>query len=577
MTPSIPLTARERREFWLFMLFALVVLGAGIGLRDPWPADEPRFALVARQMVESGDWLFPHRGRELYSDKPPMLFWLQASAYELLRSWRVAFLLPSLLAGLLTLGLVWDLGRRLWNPRAGLYAAIGVLFAFQFTFQVKRAQIDPLVMGWITLANWGLLLHFLRGPNWRAYWLGCFAAGLGVITKGVGVLALLMFAPYLFARWRGWDGVVRTSGAGLRWCGGVLAFLAPILAWGGSVLLVARSSATPEYAAYVNDLFFHQTAGRYAGSWSHPQPFWYYLPVVTLQWLPLSLAYIGAAPRWVADLRARDARVLLPLGWALLIVLFFSIPTGKREVYVMPVLPMVALALAPHLESIVASRWLRVTAFVFALVAGLALVGAGAWALLGHSPAAGDFLRRRELEDLGHAVWGMFVAIGAVFLLACARLRARRGVHALLAGIAGLWIAWGACAYPLLNDSSSAAGVMRRAREMAGADVEIGLVAWKEQNLLMAVGPVRDFGFRAPRDRQFVEAARWLAEAPAQRRIFILDQAMDAAGACVDRAKARRVGQANRREWFLLDEQAIVPGCMPSPPASADDADDADP
>ena len=52
-----------------------------------------------------GDWLFPHRGRELYSDKPPMLFWLQGISYEIIGSWRMAFLLPSLLAGLLTLGL----------------------------------------------------------------------------------------------------------------------------------------------------------------------------------------------------------------------------------------------------------------------------------------------------------------------------------------------------------------------------------------------------------------------------------------------------------------------------------------
>ncbi|MCB2028035.1 MAG: glycosyltransferase family 39 protein, partial [Rhodoferax sp.] len=83
--------------------------------------------------------------------------------------------------------LTWDLGRRLWNPRVGLFAAAAVLVTFQFVYQVKRAQIDPLVMMWITLANWGLLLHLLKGPNWRAYWLGCFAAGLGVITKGVGV------------------------------------------------------------------------------------------------------------------------------------------------------------------------------------------------------------------------------------------------------------------------------------------------------------------------------------------------------------------------------------------------------
>jgi 4-amino-4-deoxy-L-arabinose transferase-like glycosyltransferase len=308
MLDTAALTARERREFWLFMLFALILLGAGIGLRDPWPADEPRFVLVAKQMIESGDWLFPHRGIELYSDKPPVMFWLMAGAYEVVRSWRVAFLLPSLLAGLLTLGLTWDLGRRLWNHRAGLYSAIAVLFAFQFLYQVKRAQIDPLIMGWITLANWGLLLHLLRGPNWRAYWFGCFVAGVGVITKGVGILALLMLVPYAFARLRAWPGVTRTQGDGWRWSLGALAFLAPVLAWGGAVLVAAKLHGTPEYAAYVDDLFLRQTAKRYASSWTHAQPFWYFIPVILFNWFPLSLAYPAALPRWWRDLRARAAR-----------------------------------------------------------------------------------------------------------------------------------------------------------------------------------------------------------------------------------------------------------------------------
>ena len=103
---------RQQRLVWQLLAFALVLLGAGIGLRDPWPADEPRFALVAKQMVESGNWLFPHRGNELYSDKPPMFMWMQAAGYTLTGSWRIAFLLPSLLSGLLTLILVHDLARR---------------------------------------------------------------------------------------------------------------------------------------------------------------------------------------------------------------------------------------------------------------------------------------------------------------------------------------------------------------------------------------------------------------------------------------------------------------------------------
>ena len=67
-----------RREHLWFWGVAITLLFAGLGLRDPCPADDPRFALVAKQMVESGQWLFPMRGDELYPDKPPLLMWLQA-------------------------------------------------------------------------------------------------------------------------------------------------------------------------------------------------------------------------------------------------------------------------------------------------------------------------------------------------------------------------------------------------------------------------------------------------------------------------------------------------------------------
>src|SRR5690606_19303978 len=88
--------ATHSRDFWLLAVFALLVLATGIGLREPWPADEPRFVLVAKQMWESGDWWFPRRGLELYPDKPPLFFWLLGASYALVRNWTVAFLLPSL-------------------------------------------------------------------------------------------------------------------------------------------------------------------------------------------------------------------------------------------------------------------------------------------------------------------------------------------------------------------------------------------------------------------------------------------------------------------------------------------------
>ena len=87
--------ARLDHRLLLWLLAAFLVLGAGIGLREPTPADEPRFAMMAQDMVETGNWLVPHRGSEIYAEKPPVFMWLQASAYALLGNLRIAFLLPA--------------------------------------------------------------------------------------------------------------------------------------------------------------------------------------------------------------------------------------------------------------------------------------------------------------------------------------------------------------------------------------------------------------------------------------------------------------------------------------------------
>ena len=68
--------------FWLFVL-ASVLIFIGIGLRDPWPADEPRFTQVAKEMVETGQWFFPARAEEFYPDKPPVFMWTIAFFFAL--------------------------------------------------------------------------------------------------------------------------------------------------------------------------------------------------------------------------------------------------------------------------------------------------------------------------------------------------------------------------------------------------------------------------------------------------------------------------------------------------------------
>ena len=538
----------------MFGAFALLVLGAGLGLRDPWPSDEPRFALVAQWMVEHGQWLFPHRGHELYPDKPPVFMWLQALSYYLTGHWRIAFLLPSLLAALGALALVYDLARRLWGHRSALLAAATLLVTIHFTYQMRNAQIDPLLLGWMTLANYGLLRHLLLGPCWRWFAVGCFFAGVGVATKGVGVLALLMLVPYMVARRGHWRHLALPTG-GWRWAGGLALFFVAILGWLLPMLLIAHADGDPQHAEYVQNILFGQTVHRYATPTGHIHSPFYFLGIIVVDWLPLSLLLPWALPAWWRRLKRRDARFLLPLGWAVLVLLFFSLSPGKRDVYILPALPMVALALAPLLPGLLRRRGVRIA--VFALTVLLAGTLAAASALAIHRHPAWTLKIEQSLDP---RIWWMLLAIGVAGLAIAALTRVRRAPLGWLLFAGVLWSVYGVWGYPLLNGDRSARDVMVEARAIAGPQATIGLLAWKEQNLLMAQGPVTEFGFRKPWPRQYAEAIAWLEGDPAQRWIFSLDEAM---GACVDRARAIHVGHANRREWWMFRHDAVIPGCIP--------------
>ena len=561
-----------RRATWLFWLFALLILATGLGLRDPWPADEPRFALVARQMVESGDWLFPHRGSELYSDKPPLFMWMQASLLWLTGNLRVAFLLPSLLAALGTLWLVVDLGARLWTRRVGLYAGWALLLALQFAWQSKKAQIDPMVVFWITLSCYGLVRHALRGPDWRMWALGWAAAGLGTITKGVGVIALLMLVPAGIASLRGWPGV-RVQARDLRFWLGPAAFVAACCVWLVPMLLAALGNGGADYRAYVDDILLRQTVTRYANAWHHGQPPWYFIEVALTAWLPTVLALPWAIPAWRRRLQRRDTRYLLPLAWVLLVFVFFSIPTGKRDMYILPALPLLCLALAPLLPGILRKPNAQRLLLGFVLLLSAALALAGAAMLLGDPAFERRFMDGRDAQ-VAHGLALMFVAVGSSGIGAALWFGRRRAQHALVALLATLWVLYSLVGAPLLNDGSSSRGLMRRVGETIGTDAQLGLVGWREQQLLMADRPATDFGFKRPKPEQFDAGLAWLRQAPASRWLLVQEAALPA---CVDRAQARDMGNANRRRWWLLQAPAAhACNATTSIAARVQEADEAD-
>lgn len=551
----------QQRQFWLLLTFALLLLASGIGLRDPWPADEPRFALVARQMVDSGDWLFPHRGNELYSDKPPMFMWMQAAAHTLTGSWRIAFLLPSLLAGLLSLGLVYDLARRLHGRRVALIACLSLLFTLQFTFQIRAAQIDAALLGIMTLACYALLRHLLLGPNWRWLWLGCFAAGIGTVTKGVAFLALLLIPLAMIGRRLRWQGLaVRADSSPRKIAMAVAAFLIAIGLWLVPMLWQVWRLDDPVFTAYARDILLGQTASRYLAPTHHLHPPWYFLQVIVSLWLPTSLALIWAIPHWWRGWRRghRPARVWLPLSFALVVVIFFSLSGGKRDVYIMPALPMLVLALAPLLPAILRRRSAQRSLFAIAAVLALGLTIGSLYAIYGEPAFAKRVHSLHELDP-----WTITLTMGLGALAFVLYFRARQGALALAGALTCIWLIYGFWAYPVINDARSSRSVMLQAGALIGPDAELGLLSWKEQNLLMADRHATVFGFLAPRAEQELAAVAWLKAAPDNRWIMAQRLSLKT---CFELGKATVVGKANRRSWYLVNAKALREQCLPYPP-----------
>ncbi|MET1163090.1 MAG: glycosyltransferase family 39 protein [Pseudoxanthomonas sp.] len=551
----------ERLRFMLLALLAALSLFAGLGLRDPSPPDEPRFVLAARDMVESGQWLFPHRGSEFYAEKPPVFMWMQAAAYEAVGDWRIAFLLPSLLAALLTLWLTYDLAARLWNRRAGQYAALALFVCLQFGLQAKRGQIDMVLVAMTTLSLYGLLRHLLQGPHWPLAWLGLFAAGLGTVTKGVGFLPVLVLLPWAAWRWRNRMATPVRSGKGdgWRWGVGALCFVAGTAVWVAPMLLAVHNSTDPSFQAYASEILFKQTGKRYAGAWHHVQPFWYFAQVIATLWLPGALLLPWLAPAWWHRLRRGDPRFWLLLGWSALVLLFFSASPGKREVYIFPMLPALCVAAAPLLFGLMRRPGVQRALIGYLSVLALAMCGLALSGLLGASEWAHRLAAQRAMDAAttrAFLTWMLAFGVAALAVLFWARRR-RVGTGLVLV-TALLWTTYGIGLAPTLDADSSARKLMQRVGQRIGPQAELGMVAWREQNLLQSDRPTVDFGFKAPWQQQWARAAEWMSQDPGRRWIFVLDEALSP---CVDRARVVRIGQSNRNTWSLVPGEAWIPGC----------------
>ncbi len=547
-------TEAQRHLFGVVVL-CLLVIGAGLGMRDPWPADEPRFALIAQQMIDSGNWMFPHRADELYSDKPPLFMWMIAAFEYVTGSMRVAFLLPSLLAAIGTVVLVYDIARRLWNRRVALLAGVALLASVQFALQTKIAQIDALLMFWTTLGLYGVLRHILLGPSWRWYFIGFAAMGLGVLSKLVGFLPAFVLLPYVVARWRDWPGLARFESRWEQWLAGPVVMMGVAGLWIGPMALYATMSGDPGYIEYRDDLLFGQTFGRYLAPGGHLRPVWHYLvAVIPLFWLPVTLALPWLLPAWWRRLRRHDVRQWLLLSYVVFVVSFFSFTAGKQGQYILPALPAFVLAAAPLLPGLLKHARLQLAARSTIFVAAVLLVGAVVFLTV----VKPDRLQQL-VTDFGVDIRPLLLVLGAVAALWWLLGKKQRGALALVGTLCSIWVLYGFVGYPLLNSVRSERDFMRHVAERLGPQTDLAIVGYREQHLLFADRDVKTFGYRRnPADEEH-DALRWLMS---HDNAALLVRKEDLADLCIDATRSTDMGYRYPYRWYVAPRDAVSTACM---------------
>ena len=362
MTSSPFFSARGRTWALCVLPVLLLVLAA---LRPLALPDEGRYAEVGRWMVMSGDWLTPRLDGIPFFHKPPLLYWLEASAMAVLgvTPWaaRCVVALHALLMG----GLLWACARHIAGVTVANRAAWMLGSSLAFLMGGQYVNHDTMVATWMGVGIWCFARALMHADGVHAGWAraGFIACALGVLSKG---LIGLLLPGLVLCLWVTWTRQWRKVWA-LPWLSGVLLFAAVALPW---FVLAAREH--PDMLAY---MFGKHQFGRYtATTFNNARPWWFYGLAVVVLMFPWVFLVVASAWR---SLRERVS-VLVPIDprwtalcwiWIVAILGFFSIPNSKLIGYALPVMPPLALLAALWWQRHVALRaWGE---RVFAVVVGL--------------------------------------------------------------------------------------------------------------------------------------------------------------------------------------------------------------
>ena len=312
--------------------------------------DESRYAQVALEMLQSGDFVVPRLLGEPYLDKPPLLYWATAASLQVFGPHEFGARFPSALAAVLTVLITFVLGTRLFGSRPAFLASLMLLLSLGFVLSGRFLIMDGPLTLFTTVC---LLASFLavRGPQVRlAWWLvAAVACSLGILTKGPVAVVLtlpplvsLLWLDHRHARVRIW-----------HWLAAVAVILLVTAPW---FILIAQRQGD-----FASQFLWKHHILRFVSAFNHQAPVWYFLPVLFLGMFPSSLLFgptLGFLFGRRDDLRmlrtAELGAVALAAVW---ILVFFSASSCKLPTYILPAVPLLCLVQGSMLHHLLSGTY----------------------------------------------------------------------------------------------------------------------------------------------------------------------------------------------------------------------------
>jgi 4-amino-4-deoxy-L-arabinose transferase-like glycosyltransferase len=303
-----------------------------------WEPDEARYAEIAREMVSGGSLVVPHLNYVIYVEKPPLLYWLTSLSFAIFGVNEFAARLFVALFGVLGVwGTAWFAARCFgkWHAlvAGGILATIPL-----YSTMAQVLTTDMMLTTLVTIANFALFLHWREGGRWC--WLGYVAIALGVLTKGPVAIILPLIGILVFLIWeREWRGSI----ARFRVLGGLGLVVVISAPW-----FITMMVRVPGYF----DFYFvgEHLRRAFQVSYSHGEPFYFYVPVLLAGLLPWSLLVPFLTWRRLEPNPARRFCVAAAVTTGVV----FSCASAKLIPYILPATPPIAILIA---DGIISCAW----------------------------------------------------------------------------------------------------------------------------------------------------------------------------------------------------------------------------